>query len=73
MAVKKDVLELSGVVVETLPRTQFIVELENGQKIMAFISGKMRKNYIRILRGDKVKVEMTPYDLTKGRITFRTI
>jgi translation initiation factor IF-1 len=71
MAEKKDVLEFIGVVVETLPRTQFIVELENGHRIMAHIAGKMRKNYIRIIPGDRVKVEMTPYDLTKGRITYR--
>jgi translation initiation factor IF-1 len=71
MAEKKDVLEFIDVVVETLPRTQFIVELENGHRIMAHIAGKMRKNYIRIIPGDRVKVEMTPYDLTKGRITYR--
>lgn len=71
MAEKKDVLEFIGVVVETLPRTQFIIELENGHRIMAHIAGKMRKNYIRIIPGDRVKVEMTPYDLTKGRITYR--
>ena len=71
MAQKKDVLEFIGVVVETLPGTTFIVELENGHKIMAHIAGRMRKHYIRIIPGDKVKVEMTPYDLTKGRITYR--
>lgn len=71
MTQKKDVLEFIGVVVETLPGTQFIVELENGHKIMAHIAGKMRKNYIRIIPGDRVKVEMTPYDLSKGRITYR--
>jgi translation initiation factor IF-1 len=71
MAQKKDVLEFFGVVVETLPGTQFIVELENGHKIMAHIAGRMRKHYIRIIPGDRVKVEMTPYDLTKGRITYR--
>lgn len=71
MAQKKDVLEFIGVVVETLPGTQFIVELENGHRIMAHIAGRMRKHYIRIIPGDKVKVEMTPYDLTKGRITYR--
>ena len=60
-----------GEVIETLPNTQFKVKLENGHVIDAHISGKMRKHYIRILTGDKVKVEMTPYDLTKGRITFR--
>ena len=68
---KEDVIEMEGTVVETLPNTMFRVELENGHVITAHISGKMRKHYIRILTGDKVKVEMTPYDLTKGRITFR--
>jgi translation initiation factor IF-1 len=71
MAQKKDVLEFIGVVVETLPGTTFIVELENGHKIMAHIAGRMRKHYIRIIPGDRVKVEMTPYDLSKGRITYR--
>ena len=61
----------SGTVSETLPNTTFRVKLENGHEIIAHISGRMRKNYIRILTGDKVKVEMTPYDLTKGRITYR--
>jgi translation initiation factor IF-1 len=68
---KEDQIQLSGTVVDTLPNTMFRVELENGQVIMAHISGKMRKNYIRILTGDKVKVELSPYDLSKGRITFR--
>jgi len=68
---KEDHLELNGVVVETLPNTMFKVKLENDYTIIAHISGRMRKNYIRILTGDKVKVELTPYDLTKGRITFR--
>ena len=68
---KEDVIEMDGTVVETLPNTMFRVELENGHVITAHISGKMRKHYIRILTGDKVKVEMTPYDLTKGRITYR--
>lgn len=68
---KEDQIEMEGKVVETLPNTMFRVELENGHIITAHISGKMRKHYIRILTGDKVKVEMTPYDLTKGRITFR--
>ena len=68
---KEDVIEMDGVVKETLPNTMFRVELENGHVITAHISGKMRKHYIRILTGDKVKVEMTPYDLTKGRITYR--
>lgn len=64
-------IELEGTVVEALPNTQFIVELESGHKVLAYLSGKMRKFYIRILLGDKVKVEMTPYDMTKGRITYR--
>ncbi len=68
---KEDNIELEGIVIETLPNTTFKVKLENDHIITAHISGKMRKNYIRILTGDKVKVEMSPYDLTKGRITFR--
>lgn len=68
---KQDVIEFDGIVLETLPNTLFKVELENGHKILAHISGRMRKNYIRILAGDAVKVELTPYDLTKGRITYR--
>ncbi|WP_119344588.1 translation initiation factor IF-1 [Facilibium subflavum] len=68
---KEDCIELEGTVIETLPNTMFRVELENGHTVTAHISGKMRKNYIRILTGDKVTVEMTPYDLTKGRIKFR--
>jgi translation initiation factor IF-1 len=68
---KDDVIEFEGTVSETLPNTMFRVKLENGHEIIAHISGRMRKNYIRILTGDKVKVEMTPYDLTKGRITYR--
>ena len=68
---KEDVLEMEGEVIDTLPNTTFRVRLENGHVITAHISGKMRKHYIRILTGDKVKVELTPYDLTKGRITFR--
>jgi len=68
---KEDVIELQGEVVENLPNATFRVKLENGHTIHAFISGKMRMNYIRILPGDKVTVQMTPYDLTKGRITFR--
>ena len=68
---KEDNIELEGLVVETLPNTTFKVKLENDHIITAHISGKMRKNYIRLLTGDKVKVEMSPYDLTKGRITFR--
>ena len=68
---KEENIEFDGEVVDTLPNTTFRVKLENGHVITAHISGKMRKNYIRILTGDKVKVEMTPYDLSKGRITFR--
>jgi len=68
---KEEAIQMQGVVKETLPNTIFRVELENGHTITAHISGKMRKHYIRILTGDKVTVEMTPYDLTKGRIIFR--
>ena len=68
---KEDQIEMEGTVIETLPNTMFRVELENGHVITAHISGKMRKHYIRILTGDKVTVEMPPYDLSKGRITFR--
>ena len=68
---KEDHIELKGRVVETLPNTMFRVELENGHVITAHISGKMRKNYIRILTGDTVTVEMTPYDLSKARIVYR--
>lgn len=69
---KDDVLEVEGVVKEVLPNANFKVELQNGHVIDAHISGKLRMNYIRILVGDKVTVEMSPYDLTKGRITWRT-
>lgn len=69
---KEDHIEMEGTVIETLPNTQFRVELENGHVVTAHISGKMRKNYIRILRGDKVTVQVTPYDLSKGRITYRS-
>ena len=68
---KEDQIEMDGKVIDTLPNTMFRVELENGHIVTAHISGKMRKHYIRILTGDKVKIEMTPYDLSKGRITFR--
>jgi translation initiation factor IF-1 len=68
---KEDHIEMSGTVIDTLPNTMFRVKLENGHIITAHISGRMRKNYIRILTGDKVNVELTPYDLSKGRITFR--
>ena len=67
----KDVIELEGTILEAMPNAMFRVELENGHEILAHISGKIRKNFIRILPGDKVKVEMTPYDLSRGRITFR--
>lgn len=67
----KDVIELEGTIQESLPNAMFRVELENGVLILAHISGKIRKNFIRILPGDRVKVELTPYDLTRGRITYR--
>jgi len=69
---KEEAMEFEGEVTETLPNTTFRVKLENDHVVIAHISGKMRKHYIRILTGDKVKVEMSPYDLTKGRITFRS-
>ena len=71
MASQKEVIKLTGSVVEALPNTQFRVELENGHVIVAHMSGKMRKNYIRLVPGDRLEVELTPYDLTKGRISFR--
>jgi translation initiation factor IF-1 len=71
MASQKEVIKLTGSVVEALPNTQFRVELENGHIIVAHMSGRMRKNYIRLVPGDRVEVELTPYDLTKGRISFR--
>ena len=67
----KDVIEMEGTILESMPNAMFKVKLENGHEILAHISGKIRKNFIRILPGDKVKVEMTPYDLSRGRITFR--
>ena len=67
----KDVIEFEGTILESLPNAMFKVELENGHQVLAHISGKIRKNFIRILPGDKVKVELTPYDLTRGRITYR--
>ena len=73
MAANKEVIELTGTIVETLPGTQFRVELENGHKIIAHVAGKMRKHFIRIVPGDSVTVELTPYDLTKGRITYRKV
>ena len=68
---KEESIEMEGTIIDTLPNTTFKVELENGHVVTAHISGKMRKHYIRILTGDKVTVQMTPYDLTKGRITYR--
>ena len=68
---KEDVIEVAGTVVEALPNTNFKVELENGHQILAHISGKLRMNYIKILPGDKVKVELSPYDLSRGRIIWR--
>ena len=68
---QKEVIKLEGCIVEALPNTQFKVELQNGHTIVAHISGKMRKHYIRLVPGDRVEVELTPYDLTKGRISFR--
>ena len=68
---KDDVIEVEGKVVDTMPNAMFTVELENGHQILAHISGKLRMNYIKILPGDKVKVELSPYDLTKGRIIWR--
>ena len=69
---KEELIEMEGRVIETLPNTTFRVQLENGHIITAHISGRMRKNYIRILTGDKVTVQVSPYDLSKGRITYRT-
>ena len=68
---KDDVIEVEGKVVDTMPNALFTVELETGHQILATVSGKIRKNYIRILAGDRVTVEMSPYDLTRGRITYR--
>ncbi|MDQ2973472.1 MAG: translation initiation factor IF-1 [bacterium] len=71
MAKDKEVIELEGIIIETLPGTQFKVELQNGHQIIAHVAGKMRKHFIRIVPGDNVTVELTPYDLSKGRITYR--
>ncbi len=71
MAKKEEKIEVEGVVVEALPNTQFKVELDNGHQVLTYLSGKMRRYYIRILLGDRVRVEMTPYDLSRGRITYR--
>lgn len=68
---KQDLIRIDGVIDETLPNTQFIVKLENNHKVLCHISGKMRMNFIKILQGDKVTVELSPYDLTKGRIVYR--
>lgn len=68
---KEETIEVEGVIVELLPNAMFRVELENGHRVLAHVSGKMRMHFIRILTGDKVKLEMSPYDLTKGRITYR--
>lgn len=68
---KKDVIEVEGKIVETMPNAMFRVELDTGQLILAHVSGKIRKNFIRVLLGDRVKVELSPYDLSKGRITYR--
>ncbi len=68
---KEDVIEVEGTIVETLPNAMFRVELGNGHRILAYISGKMRMHFIKILPGDKVTVELSPYDLTRGRITYR--
>jgi len=71
MSKKKDTIKVEGVVEKALPNTSFMVKLDNGHIVMAYISGRMRKNYIRILPGDRVTIELTPYDLTKGRIIYR--
>ena len=71
MAKKEDKIEVEGIVVEALPNTQFTVELDNGHRVLAYLSGKMRKFYIRILLGDRVKIEMSPYDMNRGRIIYR--
>jgi translation initiation factor IF-1 len=71
MTKKEEKIEVEGTVVEALPATQFKVELDNGHEVLAYLSGKMRKYYIRILRGDRVRVELSPYDLDRGRITYR--
>ncbi|MCY3779663.1 MAG: translation initiation factor IF-1 [Chloroflexi bacterium] len=71
MAKKEEKIEVEGTVIEALPNTQFTVELDNGHRVLAYLSGKMRKFYIRILLGDRVKVEMSPYDMNRGRIIYR--
>jgi len=69
--VANDAIEIEGIVNEVLPNATFRVELENGHRVLAYLSGKMRQNYIRVLEGDRVKVELSPYDLSRGRITYR--
>ncbi|MFW5940206.1 MAG: translation initiation factor IF-1 [Chloroflexota bacterium] len=71
MAKKEEKIEVEGTVIEALPNTQFLVELDNGHEVLAYLSGKMRRYYIRILLGDRVRLEMSPYDLSRGRITYR--
>jgi len=71
MAKKEEKIEVEGTVIEALPNTQFMVELDNGHRVLSYLSGKMRKFYIRILLGDRVKVEMSPYDMNRGRIIYR--
>ena len=71
MAKKEEKIEVEGTVIEALPNTQFTVELDNGHRVLSYLSGKMRKFYIRILLGDRVRVEMSPYDMTRGRIIYR--
>ncbi|HJX40091.1 MAG TPA: translation initiation factor IF-1 [Anaerolineales bacterium] len=71
MTKKEEKIEVDGIVVEALPGTQFKVKLDNQHEVLAYLSGKMRRHYIRILRGDRVRVELSPYDLTRGRITYR--
>lgn len=71
MAKDTEKIEIEGTIVEALPNTQFTVELDNGHRVLAYLSGKMRKYYIRILLGDRVRVEMSPYDMARGRITYR--
>lgn len=68
---KQDLIKVDGIIQETLPNTQFVVKLESGHQVLAHISGKMRMNFIKILQGDKVTVELSPYDLSKGRIVYR--
>jgi translation initiation factor IF-1 len=71
LSLSKDAIEIEGTVREVLPNATFRVELENGHEILAYLSGKMRQNYIRVLEGDRVKVELSPYDLSRGRVTYR--